>query len=251
MKKQTLDILLKKFPPNEFALMAEVRDAAGFSASRSADFLIMGLWPSRGLDMIGIERKSFRGDWLSELKKPQKAENIYQYCDRWYLLTDNENVANINEIPLTWGWMHIDVSGKLKVIKEASKLTPITISKSFLACILKRAANKDGWVTNESIQDKVNEANQRGIQEGERGSKRIKESYDTLAKDVKKFEETTGLKLSNPRWGITGKQIGDATKFVMDGGIKDIESKMTFIKNYHSQIGEKIKQFEELKSQQI
>lgn len=246
MKKNTLDLLLKKFPANEYALMAEVRDAAGFNASRSADFLAMGLWPSRGLDMIGIERKSYRNDWLSELKKPEKAENIYQYCDRWYLLTDKEGVAKIEEIPTTWGWMHINEAGKIVIYKEAPKLTPMAVSKSFLACILKRASCKDGWVTAESIQDKLDEAKRIGLNERDHSNKRTIEAYQTISTDVKEFEEITGLKLSNLRWGVTGKKIGEAVKFVLDGGIEEAKKQMTYIKNYHSALGKKIEEFDQI-----
>lgn len=246
MKKPVIDILLKKFPPSEYALMAEVRDAAGFGASRSADFLIMGLWPSRGLDMIGVERKSYRGDWLNELKKPEKAENIYQYCDRWYLLTDNENVAKIDEIPINWGWMHIDVSGKIKVIKDAPKLNPVPISKTFLACLLKRASCKDGWITEHSIQDKIEAAKQRGIQEMVNTNHRTNEAYKELIKNVKEFEETSGIKLNNQRWGVTGKRMGEAVKFIIEGGMPELKKQMQYIKNYHTTIGKKIEEFEHL-----
>lgn len=251
MKKQTLDILLKKFPANEYALMAEVRDAAGFGASRSADFLVMGLWPSRGLDMIGIERKSFRQDWIKELKTPEKAENIYQYCDRWYLLTDNENVAKIEEIPINWGWMHIDVNNKLRVIKDAPKLTPMPISRSFLACILKRASSKDGWVTEESIQGRIDAAKEKGMQERDHRNKRTIETYEALSKDVKEFEEATGMKLLNPKWGVTGKKLGDAVKFILDGGIEEMKKTVIYIKNHHSALGRKIDEFEALEKTEL
>jgi hypothetical protein len=246
MKKPILEILLNKFPAREYALMSEVRDAAGFGASRSADYLIMGLWPSRGLDMIGIERKSYRVDWLSELKKPEKAENIYQYCDRWYLLTDNENVAKIEEIPTMWGWYHIDEKGKFKIIKEAPKLNPLPISKSFLACILKRASCKDGYVTHESINDKIIEAKQTGLNERDYHNKSIIESFQTLKKEVGEFEEITGIKLNNPRWGNSGKKLGEWVTFLSNGGVDEIKKSMTFIKNYHISIGKKINQFDEI-----
>lgn len=248
MNKRTLDILLKKFPATEYALMPEVRDAAGYGASRSADFLIMSLWPSRGLDMIGIERKSFRNDWLKELKTPAKAENIYQYCDRWYLLTDNENVAKIDEIPTTWGWMHIDVNGKLKVLKEAPHLKSVPISKSFLACLIKRAASKDGWVTEHSINDRIIEAKEKGLKERDYNNQRILDTYQELVKDVKAFEEITGLKLINPKWRVTGKKMGEAVNFILNGGIDDIKRSMKSIKNYHSSIGRQINEFELLET---
>lgn len=244
MKKPVLDILLKKFPASEYALMAEVRDQAVFNASRAADFLVMGLWPSRGLDMIGIERKSYRSDWLGELKKPEKAENIYQYCDRWYLLTDGENIAKIEEIPVNWGWMHINEKGKLNVYKEAPKLVPVTISKSFLACLLKRASDKKGWVTIESIGERLNESKELGKIDSDRENKRMIDIHNKLVNDVKDFEEITGIKLLNTRWQHDGKKIGEAVKFILSGGINDIKQSMTSIKNYHLAIGKKIDEFE-------
>lgn len=248
MKKPTLDILLKSFPASQYALMQEVRDAAGNNASRSADFLLMGLWPSRGLDMIGMERKSFRYDWLKELNTPAKAENVYQYCDRWYLLTDNENVAKIGEIPTSWGWIHIDDKGKLKIIKEAPKLNPVPISRNFLACLLKRAAAKQGWVTELSIQERVTAAFEAGKKTAEDAHKNQQAIYQALIKDVAEFEEATGLRLKNPRWGITGKKTGEAVKFILDGGVEDLTKQMAYIKNYHTQIGKKIEEFEALKT---
>jgi len=246
MKNNTIDILLKRYPAGEYALMAEVRDAAGFGASRSADFLAMSLWPSRGLDMIGIERKSYRNDWLKELKTPAKAENIYQYCDRWYLLTDNENVAKIEEIPATWGWMHINPDGKLKVLKEAPLIKPIPVSKSFLACLLKRAASKDGWVTLESINDKIEAAKKAGEESNNYQHKKISSDYDQLRKTVEQFELATGINLLNRHWSIDGKKTGEAVKFVLDGGLEGIKKQMESIKNFHSAIGKKIIDYESL-----
>lgn len=241
-KKPTLDILLKKFPAGEFALMAEVRDAAGFGASRSADFIAMSLWPSRGLDMIGIERKSYRNDWLKELKTPAKAENIYQYCDRWYLLTDNENVAKIEEIPVTWGWMHIDVNGRLKTIKEAPKITPVPIGRSFLACVLKRAACKDGWVTAESIEERISAAKVAGEQSKNYQQDRIAKEFAELRKAVDEFEKASGITLSH-RWNSDGKKTGEAVRFILDGGLEGIKKQITMIENLNIGINKKIEQY--------
>ena len=70
------ELLTKRFPPGQYALLKEVRDAAGFHARNSADGIAMNLWPSRGLELNGLEIKSGRGDWLKEYKNPQKAESI-------------------------------------------------------------------------------------------------------------------------------------------------------------------------------
>lgn len=71
--------LEKRFPAGQFALLQEVSDAAGFGRSRSADGIAMSLWPSRGLGIDGIEIKSYRSDWLRELKHPEKADQTIMY----------------------------------------------------------------------------------------------------------------------------------------------------------------------------
>ena len=150
-------ILRKRFSESQYALMAEVSDAAGYSRSRSADFVAVGLWPSRGLSITGFELKSNRSDWLSELKKPQKAENIFQYCHYWYLLTDGETIAKLEEIPENWGWLNI-VGEKTVIKKEAPKLSPKPASNHVLAAMLKRAASTDGFIRKSEVQNEIDAA---------------------------------------------------------------------------------------------
>src|SRR5271154_3135095 len=95
--------LQRKFPPAEYALLPEVSDQAG-GRNRSADAVAMNTWPSRGLEVHGVEIKSYRSDWIKELKNPAKAENIFKYCDRWWLCAATEGVVKENEVPETWGF---------------------------------------------------------------------------------------------------------------------------------------------------
>jgi hypothetical protein len=60
MNKDYQKILYNKFPHGQYALLDEVRDEAGFGASRAIDVLAIGLWPSRGNEVHGIEVKSGR-----------------------------------------------------------------------------------------------------------------------------------------------------------------------------------------------
>ncbi len=68
----------------EYAIMWEVADATGARHSRLADAVMMSLWPSRGLELHGVEIKVSRADWRREALTPQKAEKIAAYCDRWW-----------------------------------------------------------------------------------------------------------------------------------------------------------------------
>ena len=55
-RKDTWGILRGRFPENEFVLIQEVSDASGFSRSRSLDWMLINIWPSRGLAITGIEQ---------------------------------------------------------------------------------------------------------------------------------------------------------------------------------------------------
>lgn len=215
-KKDIWSILRGKYPPEQYALMAEVSDKAGFSRSRSADYIAMGLWQSRGLYLEGIELKSFRGDWLKELKNPKKAENIFKYCDLFWLLTSDESVAKIEEIPATWGWMNIKAE-KIFIKKQAPMLTPSPIDRSFLSCLLRRAVDKADYIHIESIEQRVSESFNRGIEQGQRDNKFYKSSYEELKKAVDEFQEASGIEIS--RWGDNGK-VGKVVYAIMNSGIE-------------------------------
>ena len=225
MKLNVYNILRRKYPEKEFALMAEVSDMAGFGRSRSADYVVVNLWPSRGLEVYGIELKSFRGDWLNELKKPDKAENIFKYCDRFYLLTTDATVAKIEEIPPTWGWMHIKGNG-IKIVKEAPKLTPEPISKNFLATMLKRAQDKKSYIHVDSVKDEIEAAKQEGIEYNRKNLQHYQEKYNELLNVAEKFKEKTGINLNNWAWRDNPEKLGEIVRFINDGGTQQIKKEL-------------------------
>lgn len=203
--------------------MKEVSDAAGFERSRSADFISIALWPSRGLAINGIELKRSRGDWLGELKNPDKAENIFQYCDHFYLLTENSTIAKLEEIPATWGWMNIK-NEKIQYLKDAPKLTPKPVSKSFLAALLKRAENKDGYIYKSEIEDRITTARAAGRQELQREYDMNFRKLTELTNDVSAFEKSSGINLKGHyRWQTSATKIGEAVRFIEDGGLEKLE----------------------------
>lgn len=221
--------LEKRFPPGQYALLQEVSDAAGFGRSRSADGIAMSLWPSRGLGIEGIEIKSFRGDWLRELKDPKKAENHFKYCDKWWLVTTDDTIAKLEEIPVTWGWM--TVKGKqMKTMKEAPQLKPLPLSKDFIAAMLKRATK--GMVPFGSISDKVAEAREAGKLEAERDRpyqlERAQKELKELEERVKSFEEESGVEITG--WRPNPKKIGEAVKFIEGGGLPELHKDLIRLK---------------------
>lgn len=212
----TWQLLKNKFPEPECVLIEEVSDASGHARSRSLDFMAINLWNSRGLAITGIELKSWRGDWLKELKNPAKQENHYKYCDYFYLLTDKEDVAKLTEIPETWGWLHIDIKGRLKTMKVAPKLNSIPVNRSFLCAMLRRAAAKENHIHKDQINSEVEKR-------AEELSKQRVIKFDSapselasLQKTVHEFEEASGIKISDP-WEYSGnsEQLGKVLKVIL------------------------------------
>ena len=139
---QLLDLLRAKYPYPDGAFIPEFRGGTGWSVESRADAIAMHLWPSKGLELIGFELKTSRADWLRELKQPNKADPIKQFCDRWYLVTSEEyNIARREEVPEDWGYMSLRYFGKIETIKEAPKLTPKPIDRYFLASLMRLASN--------------------------------------------------------------------------------------------------------------
>lgn len=232
------DILRKRYPANEYALMEEVRDKAGFDASRSADFVLMNLWPSRGLHLTGFEQKSNRNDWLKELKQPDKAENVFQFCDFWWLLTMEDNgtpvpsdIAKLEEIPATWGWMAIR-KGKIEIRKEAPKLEPRAMSRHFLAAMLKRACDKTNYVHLNSIQDKIKAAKESGAEDRRRSVERLEKELAEIKKTVQEFYKASGIDLNGfYRWQTNPAKMGQAVKFIEQGGVEHVKKDLLMLKS--------------------
>jgi len=143
--------LLEKHHGNGYIVLAEVRNGAGFNADRSCDYMVLSMWPSRGLTIEGYEEKASRTDWIKEYKEPAKAEAFYQYCDYWWLITHGEEIVKDGELPLTWGWKIIK-NDKIVIKKQATKLTPKPIDKNIFIPMLKRAIDRTGWIKRSEVE---------------------------------------------------------------------------------------------------
>lgn len=208
-------LLRRKFPKDQYAMIYEVRDAAGFSANRSADCLVIGLWPSRGCKIEGFEIKSYRNDWLRELKKPEKADAFVKFCDHWWVLAGDDSVVKLSEVPETWGLM-VPRGGGLGVVKDAPRLTPVPVERGFLAAMLKRACmtsldTPEVQAEIERIKDAESARRDREIE-----SYKNAHGHDlrSLQGSLADFEKVSGVKIRE--WD--GKRIGEAVNLVLQGG---------------------------------
>lgn len=129
--------LRNRFKAPEYAVLPGVRNATGYGQSREIDALMMGLWPSRGLHLHGVEIKVSRSDWLRELRNPNKQEAIFKYCDRFWLAVGDASIVKPDELPDTWGLL-VPHGKALKIRKKAPDLEGGDLSRPFLAAILRR-----------------------------------------------------------------------------------------------------------------
>lgn len=209
----------RRYQQPAWTVLGQVRDGTGFDTrGRSADAIAFGTWPSRGLKILGFEYKSYRSDWLRELKNPEKAEAFANFCDEWWLITGSDGVAKLEEIPLPWGWA-VGTNKGLITVKEpvAKKANPI--SRIFLMSIMRNVAKS--YVPAAQL-EKLVEKKMAVFKEKQEKSRlydqeRAANDFERLKKQVKEFEAASGIEINS--W-CNGKEIGEVVKAVMDSRLK-------------------------------
>lgn len=148
-----LRILSEKYAEPEYIVLTHVRSSTGFRDLewRTADAMICSCWPSRGHEIWGVEVKVSRSDFLSEVKRPEKAEKIAQYCHRWYIATP-DGLVKPSELPKGWGLLLIREDGSVKAAKTGDLLEPDPLPPGLLMAMLRSAAKQRPRMTDESIE---------------------------------------------------------------------------------------------------
>lgn len=197
-----ISLLSKRYPAPAYSFLPHVRNQTGYSKSseRTADALAMSLYPSRGLHLSGFEIKCQIGDLINELKTPDKAEEIAQYCHYWWIVTPKD-LIDPTELPSTWGLL--EGNDVLKVKKKAILLEPKTLDTNLVCAILRKVTKL--YIPVEQIEDKINI----GVE-----NKLVTDRYELskLKSEVEKFEYNSGIKIRGYQRG----NIGAAVKTVLD-----------------------------------
>lgn len=143
------------FAPPAFQTFFEVSNATGYGIKSYADAVAMGVWPSTGHEIHGFEVKVSRSDFLNEMKNPEKAMPIMQYCHRWSLVCP-ANMVKPDEVPATWGiyWFK---EGVIRKARQAPMLEARPLTPAFVASVVRRAGERDAAAINQA----VNEARER------------------------------------------------------------------------------------------
>lgn len=142
-EREVLDRLRVKYKAPEYAFFRHVRNSTGHSAKvRTIDAMAMSLWPSRGLELHGFEVKVSRSDWLSEMKKPEKQEEFFRHCDRFWLVVGDSSIVKAGELPKGWGLIVPHGAG-LSIKTHAPELDPEPVPKRLLAAIMRKGDDPD------------------------------------------------------------------------------------------------------------
>ena len=209
--------MLKRWCAPEWAIMWEVGNATGGRATNFADAVMMSLWPSRGLELHGVEIKVSRADYLREREKPQKAEAVGAFCDRWWIHAAPGVIDDTSLLPPAWGLRVYD--GKAwRTEREAERTEAAPMSRAFLAALLRRADSMHAMFVAEATREAREEAS-RIVAEAREGitrtvEERVKQragAYTAALENYEKFETAFGLKLAD-RWGTDFAKLGRAAK---------------------------------------
>lgn len=187
------ELLRKRYAAPEWALMEEVAPATG-GGTRYADAIAVNLWSSRGHAVHGFEIKISRGDWLRELKNPEKAEPVFRYCDHWFIVAPR-GIVHEHELPPTWGLLEVRASG-LVAVKAAPKLEAQPITRAFFASMMRRGFELLDAQAERKITEARLEINRRVREEVEQRVRDSSRELEELRRQLAKLKEETGLEIS-------------------------------------------------------
>lgn len=212
-------MMRERYPAPEWALFLEVPSSTGFAGTGGyCDAVAMSLYPSRGLELNGFELKVSRSDWRKELAQPAKAETLFGYCDRWWVVFGDRTIPIDGEVPITWGILAPRADGKLGVVKQAPELTPKPIDRGLVAALVRRAHQEAQGSIEERVKAELKESNDRRASERARSEEHGKIEFQSLLKTVTAFEQASGVSV---RRGWQGpEKIGAAVKLVLEGGFE-------------------------------
>jgi len=228
---------------NSYAFLEQVGNSTGFACNRHADAIAVSLYPSRGLDITGFEIKASRQDWTHELKNPEKAEEIAQYCHYWYLVLGDADIVQFAELPTNWGLMIPQDKETLKIAKQAVfNKKAKKIDMPFLCAILRKAQKQ--LIEPAKLDMRYREGYKEGIKQTredcESSVKFAKEELKELRQKIKTFEQTCGFSISN--WQFKPEEVGKAVNDVLNGAYK---RELKNLKRLHEKAQECIKSIEE------
>lgn len=211
-------LITQAYPSPEWAVFFEVSNTTGFGATRRADAIALGIWPSRGHAIIGFEFKEDRRDWLREKKNPAKADLIAAHCDCWYVVTGHADVVKLGELPDPWGLLVATTNReKLMTFKAAVPFPDrdkTVMRRVFAAAMLRKVT--ETTVPKAELERLLTEARQQAVSRTKEGAElgHLRTEVARLREVLDIFKAATGVDMQ----GWEGpKTIAAAVAAVLKG----------------------------------
>lgn len=198
-----------------WVVLPQVRDGTAYGTDgREADALVFSVWPSRGLKVYGFEIKTHRGDFLHELKQPEKAESIARFCNEWYIVTA-PGIAELSEIPPSWGWYESD--GKSMTLKKAAEQLPnVDLSRIFVMSVMRNIAKN--YVPAIEVENRAETLARAQILQNElQAAHDVKNAREALAA-ISDFKKASGVDLMES-WSFSPEQVGTVVRLILDNSL--------------------------------
>ena len=114
--------------------------------TKIADFVAADKYPGipygSALALHGHEVKVSRGDWLTELRAPEKSDAIRRYMHHWWLVVSDAAVVRDGELPEGWGLL-VKAGSVLRTKVPAPRLAaeplPVDVAISIMGAAARTA----------------------------------------------------------------------------------------------------------------
>ncbi len=163
--------------------------------------------------MTAFEFKASRGDWLKELRTPEKADGIVLMVHEFYVVAEPK-IVDKGEVPETWGLIERK-GGRLYTTKKAPwrKVEPPDFL--FLASIMRQLHNSyEGMFRNHVHRDSIKKELAAATELAKEDVKYELSNYKRLQEKVKEFEEASGVEIQ--AWDR--KEVGAAVRLIVNSG---------------------------------
>ena len=185
---------------------------------RQLDALAISRVASRGNELVGIEIKTDRADWLRELSDPLKADGWARILDRFYVVA-SKGVIKDGEVPSGRGFLEENGSGLKQVLpglvmsrwRENGGCDPVP--RSLWVRILRRTLGSDGIrpILAAAYEQGKKEAVTAVNEDARREMRSAKTDAENAIRRVEEFEKASGVKIE--AWDAG--RIGEAVAVVL------------------------------------
>lgn len=208
-----IGLIRKRHDGPSWVVVTELANGTGANATRRADAVAIGLWPSHGYPIHLYELKASRSDLQKELKDPKKADAIGKFADYFWLVVDDVKIIDGLVLPDTWGVL-APKNQVLRIVKKAPKLPAKDPDRAFVAAMIRKVC--ESWVpraTHAALREDL-DTKIRDLVEKARTENREDASHELaeLKRTIAAFEEKSGVQINR----YNAANIGDAVKIVLD-----------------------------------